>query len=368
MTRYRKDDLEFHKLLKQMAQYSYRKDGGSLPQGYEVLKSVDNPKTGFYADILKKGDNIVIAYRGTNNRFGKDGLNDVAMARSRMPAQATDALRVYDEISELYKDNPNIKITTTGHSLGGSLSQIVGGMRGAESVSFNAYGVRDLFKDPKNLKTDNIVNYINEKDSIPMANAGNHIGESYSVLQNPEYSNRLDIRHQTEALGDLTTRTLRTAEELEKQKLRLHPNLQQTQNNIHNISKSYNDFKSNIKQTIQNSLQNTNIKQGFDKIQQTINSSPINSTIQTGLKSLQNLNPIQNNNAMQNNSPSNSLKPQSNFAPKSNFAPNQNPRLQELNMSWGNMGTTDLFRSLYKNRNLDDMTKWQIERMLDDLI
>ena len=44
------------------------------------------------------------------------------MARSRIPAQTTEALELYDKVAAEY---PNAHIVLTGHSLGGSLAQIV---------------------------------------------------------------------------------------------------------------------------------------------------------------------------------------------------------------------------------------------------
>ena len=54
-----------------------------------------------------------------------------------------EALKLYDKVAAEY---PNAHIVLTGHSLGGSLAQIVGAIRGAEAVTFNAYGTRDMFQ------------------------------------------------------------------------------------------------------------------------------------------------------------------------------------------------------------------------------
>ena len=70
------------------------------------------------------------------------------------------------EMDQMLEDllYPNSDVTVTGHSLGGSLSQIVSSVRGCDAVTFNAYGTKDMFKDPASIKEDNIVNYVNEKD------------------------------------------------------------------------------------------------------------------------------------------------------------------------------------------------------------
>ena len=160
----RKNDTKYHEVLKQAAGYSY-KNGSSAPEGYKVIKSVDNKDTGFHAEVLAKGNDVIVAYRETDQPIGIDGINDFAMARKNIPEQATDAIKVYDQVKQ---DYPNADITVTGHSLGGSLSQIVSSVRGCETVTFNAYGTKDMFKDPASIKEDNIVNYVNEKDYITM--------------------------------------------------------------------------------------------------------------------------------------------------------------------------------------------------------
>ena len=108
-----------------------------------MKKTVDSSNTGFFARVLQKDNDIIIAIRGTDFSNGLDLRNDIAMARSRIPAQTTEALKLYDKVAAEY---PNAHIVLTGHSLGGSLAQIVGAIRGAEAVTFNAYGTRDMFQ------------------------------------------------------------------------------------------------------------------------------------------------------------------------------------------------------------------------------
>ena len=220
----RKNDTKYHEVLKQAAGYSY-KNGSSAPEGYKVVKSVDNKDTGFQAEVLAKGNDVIIAYRGTNLTSVQDIRNDVAMARDNIPAQATDAIKVYDQVKQ---DYPNSDVTVTGHSLGGSLSQIVSSVRGCEAVTFNAYGTKDMFKDPASIKEDNIVNYVNEMDGITMVNGENHVGEIYSIPNIAQDSN-FSIKyknncHQLEGMGNLSERTQKTPNEIKEKAERIHPN------------------------------------------------------------------------------------------------------------------------------------------------
>ena len=220
----RKNDTKYHEVLKQAAGYSY-KNGSSAPEGYEVVKSIDNKDTGFHAEILAKDNDVIVAYRGTDQPIGIDGINDFAMARKNIPKQATEAIKVYDQVKQ---DYPNSEVTVTGHSLGGSLSQIVSSVRGCEAVTFNAYGTKDMFENSANIKEDNIVNYVNEMDGITMVNGENHVGEIYSVpniAQDSKFSIFYKLNcHYLEGMGNLSERTQKTPNEIKEKATRIHPN------------------------------------------------------------------------------------------------------------------------------------------------
>lgn len=204
----KKNDIQFHETAKQASIASYK--GKSAPGGYWSLDSFDNSKSGFHAEVFTNGKNIIIAYRGTNNPFGQDGRNDAAMwLKDAIPAQATDAIALYDEIKQNY---PKSNIILTGHSLGVSLDQIVSAIRGVYAVTFNAYGTKDLFKPGTKLNEDNIINYVNENDGVSMINAANHIGDTYAV------PGKIWESHKIEKMGVLVNRTYRSVADLERQK------------------------------------------------------------------------------------------------------------------------------------------------------
>lgn len=215
----RKQDTKYHEVLKQAAIYSYHKPGNYPPAGYRVIDFNENKNTGFYADVLSNGNDIIIAYRGTES--GQDIRNDVAMAKSKIPAQAIDAIRIYDKVK---REHPNTNITVTGHSLGGSLAEIVSGIRGTLAVTFNAYGIRDMFRNKNALKEDNVVNYVNEYDAVSMVNGQNHIGEIFAVSKK---TNGFIDNHRAENIGDLSKRVQKTPEDIKETTQRIHPNSSQ---------------------------------------------------------------------------------------------------------------------------------------------
>ena len=206
----RKNDTKYHEVLKQASVYVYHGQNAQLPAGYRVIDKAKNKENGFYAEAYSNGRDVIIAYRGTDD-LNSDGYSDAAMIKTKIPNQAADAIAFHDKIQ---RKNPNLEIAVTGHSLGGSLSEIVSAIRGTLAVTFNAFGIRDMFKPYGfNPKEDNIVNYVNEWDPLAMFNAENNLGEIYAV-QN--ITKDLSKTHYCEAMGSLQNREARSVEDIKR--------------------------------------------------------------------------------------------------------------------------------------------------------
>lgn len=207
----KKDDIDYHEILKQAAIFAYHNGKVDIPKGYTLEASVENKENGFYADILQGKNDIIIAYRGTDKLSmrskASDLDDDLTMASSNMPEQAKDALETYNAIKSVY---PEKEITLTGHSLGGSLADIVAGLNGANAVTFNAYGVGNILNNTT-FNDKNIINYVNTQDIFTMVNGANHIGTNYSV---PNIGKGVKGKHDVEGMGKLSERKELTAREI----------------------------------------------------------------------------------------------------------------------------------------------------------
>ncbi len=99
---------------------------------------------GFAATVFMRENKIVIAYRGTDTSdlLGDDGAD--AALNSIFPAwhlQFTDALKLAYDLQVQY---PDVDINVTGHSLGGSLAQVVTQMFGFSGAAFDPLGAKNI--------------------------------------------------------------------------------------------------------------------------------------------------------------------------------------------------------------------------------
>jgi predicted esterase YcpF (UPF0227 family) len=131
------------------------------------------------------------------------------MGRRKVPNQAKSALNFYYEVEKYTREKGIDKsnITITGHSLGGSLGEIVGPTVGIKTVTFNAYGVKDIAEKYNALNLNNInyvTNYGNVNDRTFYTRMHNHVGKTY-VLDNfiENDSPKINKYHKAEYLINL---------------------------------------------------------------------------------------------------------------------------------------------------------------------
>ena len=122
--------------------------------------------------------------------------------KNEIPTQLKDAEKFYFDIKNKLGDKAkDYKIVFTGHSLGGTLAQLMGAKYGDETVTFNAYGAGKL-KGAEINHTDNITNYGHINDKVFNAGKGSHIGKSIYTVDDGSANSFFDY-HKAENMENL---------------------------------------------------------------------------------------------------------------------------------------------------------------------
>lgn len=200
-------------------------------QEWEVINNkgyvTTDTSTGFDALVVKNKENIIVSFRGTqgDDMLGA-GMADLETdiqyivmkdkVHEKQSNPRGERLDVYYDpvkeswykknqfqqaehlIRDLKSDNPNAKISVTGHSLGGALAQYAAAKYELGAVTYSAPSVVDLLDDKTRERVfagefdSSIVNYVHPKDSIGaggLAPYERHIGSTYYIGSRFKYEN-----------------------------------------------------------------------------------------------------------------------------------------------------------------------------------
>ncbi len=163
-------------------------------RGWKPVNKINDKETGLKAVAYQRNKEIFIAYCGTNDY--KDFVSDLQLAKGEVPEQLNAGYKFFKDIQA---QNPEAHIMVTGHSLGGSLAELIASKeKDTTAITFNSFGVKNIIKDkPQSEFRDNhnVYNYIVDGD--PVSNSSKHVGQttrlSKSVLNNHSIANYLDV-------------------------------------------------------------------------------------------------------------------------------------------------------------------------------
>jgi hypothetical protein len=158
---------------------------------YKILEHVDNPRNGYQGTTYQRMDtgDIVVAHRGTE-QIARDGAYaDGSMVLTRINPQAQDATeltrraRERAEFQGKMPGNHTPEVSITGHSLGGTLTQITAHHFNLHGETFNAYGAVSLGKRiPEGGNT--VLNHVMATDTVSAASP--HFGQVRVYAQQKE--------------------------------------------------------------------------------------------------------------------------------------------------------------------------------------
>jgi hypothetical protein len=180
---------------------------------YAVLDSVSSSATGFQATAYLDVDQgkVGIMYRGTEAMGDgfRDDQVDLEMVRSQLNAQMPEAeaftLKVLAEAKELEpRYRHPVEVTVGGHSLGGTLAEVMGYRHGLGGEAFNGYGSVDLAYGVPEGQPENAPPFINHVKATDIVSAASrHYGavkiyateQDVADLKEGRYLDAPDPRH-----------------------------------------------------------------------------------------------------------------------------------------------------------------------------
>jgi hypothetical protein len=174
--------------------YLNKQEGANLldNSGYKLDTELSNIQSRVYHNPTN--NKVLVTYRGTKNLLN-DIPTDLAILTGNLKytQRYKDSKKVYENAKKKYNTD---KVTISGHSLGGSLANIVGG-KNDEIVTYNK-GVG--FLNPNTKKNEHA--YRTNTDIISLLSAGNKHQNSFgSFLDiNPLNAHTIDRLNETKRI------------------------------------------------------------------------------------------------------------------------------------------------------------------------
>ena len=165
-----------------------------LPDGYKNISPVSqysDPYTGYFGRAYVNHDTseVFYAHRGTEFSSVNDLSNDLQIATGKTPDQVSSAETFYNDFNKNYVFGATYNEYSTGHSLGGNISNVFGAINKIPSMTFDAPGDKtalDTFRvgdDGYNFIKENSLNILGPNNVVNDSGdfAGNVMRLDYPV-------------------------------------------------------------------------------------------------------------------------------------------------------------------------------------------
>ncbi len=185
---YEKSEVEKHKIYKRMCEASY--DDLKMIQycNENIVDIKKSEQTGFCAYAIENNNELVIVVRGSDEV--NDYKNDFKMLVNKIPYQLYELIDFYDSLASKYGAS---NIVVVGHSLGGSLAQMLAIKRPVKSaVTFLPWGCKNIitnnefFTSPQTSLND-IINYCSIDDIVTDSSILLNVGKCYLLKRNGHF-------------------------------------------------------------------------------------------------------------------------------------------------------------------------------------
>jgi len=157
-------------------------------QTWQQQAFTSDDQTGYQGAVFVnvKTNAVVLVNRGTEPSSYRDLASDLQMGVGKLPQQYASASNLFDEAKKVANSigAPQSSILITGHSLGGSLAELLGAKYSNPTETFNPYGVGNLLSQ-LGLRPgtyDNIVNHVTEADPVSVAPGSQMLGSTYAYI------------------------------------------------------------------------------------------------------------------------------------------------------------------------------------------